>query len=124
MFTGSCVALVTPFKRDRVDYQKLKELVEFQIKGGIAAIVPCGTTGESATLSTEEHEEVIEFVVETVKKRVPVIAGTGSNSTDETISLSRHAQEAGRTGCCWSRLIITSRPKGGFIYILRKWPKR
>ncbi len=59
MFTGSCVALVTPFKRDRVDYEKLKELVEFQIKGGTSAIVPCGTTGESATLSTEEHEEVI-----------------------------------------------------------------
>ncbi len=98
MFTGSCVALVTPFKQDGVDYEKLKELVEFQIKGGIAAIVPCGTTGESATLSTAEHEEVIEFVVEAVKKRVPVIAGTGSNSTDETISLSRHAQEAGADG--------------------------
>ena len=90
MFKGAMVALVTPFsgkggsasggKNLVVDEKKLKEIVEFQIKNGTSAIVPCGTTGESATLSYEEHERVIELVIKTVNKRVPVIAGTGSNN--------------------------------------------
>jgi 4-hydroxy-tetrahydrodipicolinate synthase len=95
MFKGSIVAIVTPFKNNKLDEEKLKELVEFQIKNGASGILPCGTTGESPTLSSEEHERVIEIVIEAVKKRAPVIAGTGSNSTQEAIELSVHAQEAG-----------------------------
>jgi len=103
MFKGSIVAIVTPFSASGgnnlvVDEGKLKELVEFQIKNGISGIVPCGTTGESPTLSTQEHERVIEIVIEVAKKRVPVIAGTGSNSTQEAIELSIHAQRAGADG--------------------------
>jgi 4-hydroxy-tetrahydrodipicolinate synthase len=95
MFTGSCVALITPFKNNEVDKEKLRELVEFHLSNGTDAILPCGTTGESATLSYEEHIEVIRIVVETVKKRIPVIAGTGSNSTRETYELTKHAKEIG-----------------------------
>jgi len=99
MFKGSIVAIVTPFaskgKRFEVDENKLRELIEFQIKHGTSGIVPCGTTGESATLSFEEHERVIEITVDQVEKRVPVIAGTGSNSTEEAIMLTEHAAEAG-----------------------------
>ena len=98
MFSGSYVALVTPFKNNQVDYEKLKELVEFQIANGTAGIVPCGTTGESATLNNEEHERVIETVVKAVNRRVPVIAGTGSNCTDEAINLSRFAEKVGCDG--------------------------
>jgi len=95
MFTGSCVALVTPFKNGKVDYETLKKLVEFHLKNGTSALVPCGTTGESATLSYEEHEEVIRFVVQAVRKKIPVIAGAGSNSTQETIDLSLAAKKDG-----------------------------
>ena len=95
MFKGSMVAMVTPFKNGKVDEKKLKELVEFQIKNKTSGIVPCGTTGESATLSWAEHERVIEVVIETVEKRVPVIAGTGSNSTDEAVMLTRQAAKSG-----------------------------
>ncbi len=95
MFKGSMVAIVTPFKNGRLDEEKLKELVEFHMENKTSAIVPCGTTGESATLSLAEHERVIELVVETAKKRIPVIAGTGSNNTAEAIRLTKHAKEAG-----------------------------
>lgn len=95
MFKGSIVAIVTPFKDDKVDEKRLKELVEFQIKNGTSGIVPCGTTGESATLSFQEHERVIEVVIEQSAGRVPVIAGTGSNSTSEAIMLTKHAAKAG-----------------------------
>src|SRR4030042_2200100 len=95
MFKGSIVAIVTPFKNGKVDEKKLRDLIEFQIKNGSSGIVPCGTTGESATLSFEEHERVIEITIEQVKKRVVVIAGTGSNSTEEAIMLTKHAAEAG-----------------------------
>ncbi|MEJ2068416.1 MAG: dihydrodipicolinate synthase family protein, partial [Deltaproteobacteria bacterium] len=95
MFSGSIVAIVTPFKDGQVDEQAYRELIEFQIENGTNAIVPCGTTGESATLSMNEHNRVIEIAVETVNKRVPVIAGTGGNSTSEAIELSRHAKEIG-----------------------------
>jgi 4-hydroxy-tetrahydrodipicolinate synthase len=95
MFKGSMVALVTPFKNGKIDEKALKELVEFQITNGTAALVPCGTTGESATLSYEEHDKVIELTVEFAAGRVPVIAGTGSNSTEEAIALTKHALKAG-----------------------------
>ena len=98
MFKGSIVAIVTPFNNGRVDYEKLRELVEFQIAGGTDAIVPCGTTGEASTLDYDEHMEVIRTVIDQVKKRVPVIAGTGSNSTAEAIELSQKAKEAGADG--------------------------
>ena len=94
MFKGSMVAIVTPFKNGKVDEKALGDLIEFQISNGTDGIVPCGTTGESATLSYEEHNRVIEFTIESVKRRVPVIAGTGSNSTDEAIMLTRHAKKA------------------------------
>lgn len=95
MFKGSIVAIVTPFKDGKVDEAKLKELVEFQIENGTSAIVPCGTTGESPTLSTAEHERVIEITIKAAKKRVPIIAGTGSNSTEEAVLLTKHAAHAG-----------------------------
>ena len=98
MFEGSIVATVTPFKNDKVDEDKLRELVEFQIENGIDAIVPCGTTGESSTLSYREHDRVIEIVIQQVNKRVPVIAGTGSNSTHEAIEITQHAKELGADG--------------------------
>ena len=95
MFRGSIVAIVTPFKNGEVDEDAFRELIEFQIEGGTAAIVPCGTTGESATLSIEEHNKVVDIAIEAVNKRVPVIAGTGGNSTREAIELTRHAKETG-----------------------------
>lgn len=98
MFKGSIVAIVTPFANGAVDQEKLRELVEFQITNGTDAIVPCGTTGESSTLDYDEHMDVVKIVIEQVNKRVPVIAGTGSNSTAEAIELSRKAKEAGADG--------------------------
>jgi 4-hydroxy-tetrahydrodipicolinate synthase len=95
MFKGSLVALVTPFKNGKVDEKKLRELIDFQIKNGTTGIVPCGTTGESATLSFEEHDRVIEITIEQARKRVPVIAGTGSNSTAEAVMLTKHAASSG-----------------------------
>jgi 4-hydroxy-tetrahydrodipicolinate synthase len=98
MFTGSMVALVTPFRDSQVDWKSLDALVEFHIQNGTHAIVPCGTTGESATLSHEEHDEVISAVIRAVNKRRPVIAGTGSNSTDEAVRLTRKAEASGADG--------------------------
>ncbi len=95
MFSGSFVAIVTPFKDGEVDYATLTKLVEWHIESGTHGIVPCGTTGESPTLSHEEHAKVVEHVVKTVNKRVPVIAGAGSNSTSEAIWLTKHAKECG-----------------------------
>ncbi|MHB8092963.1 MAG: 4-hydroxy-tetrahydrodipicolinate synthase [Syntrophales bacterium] len=95
MFLGAIVAIVTPFKNGKVDEAALRRLVEEQIAGGTDGIAPCGTTGESTTLSHEEHDRVIEIVIDAVKKRVPVIAGTGSNSTAEAIRLTKHAWQAG-----------------------------
>lgn len=98
MFQGSIVAIVTPFRNGLIDEVALRELVEFQVDNGTDGIVPCGSTGESATLTFEEHERVTEIVVETVNRRVPVIAGTGSNSTEEALRLTRHAKKAGADG--------------------------
>ncbi|MDQ5985685.1 MAG: 4-hydroxy-tetrahydrodipicolinate synthase [Syntrophus sp. SKADARSKE-3] len=95
MLKGAIIAIVTPFKNGQVDEEKLRELIEFQIENGTDGIVPCGTTGESPTLSHEEHDRVIEITVEAVRKRVPVIAGTGSNSTAEALRLTKHAYEVG-----------------------------
>lgn len=97
-FQGSIVALVTPFRDGAVDEAKLRELVEFHVRNGTAAIVPCGTTGESPTLSHDEHKRVVEIVIEAVQGRIPVIAGTGSNSTAEAIDLTTHAKKAGAEG--------------------------
>lgn len=98
IFQGSMVALVTPFQGGRVDEPMLRELVEFHINNGTNALVPCGTTGESPTLSHDEHRRVIELTVEAANRRVAVIAGTGSNSTDEAIDLTRFARQAGADG--------------------------
>jgi 4-hydroxy-tetrahydrodipicolinate synthase len=95
MFSGAIVAIVTPFKDGMVDEKAYRELINFVITGGVSGIVPCGTTGESATLSHKEHKHVIDITVDEVGKRVPVIAGTGSNSTTEAIRLTRHAKDAG-----------------------------
>jgi len=95
MFEGASVAIVTPFKNGEVDEESFRKLIEFQIENGTDGIVPCGTTGESATLSHEEHDRIVEIAIDAVKKRVPVIAGAGSNSTREALRLARHAYDAG-----------------------------
>lgn len=98
MFTGSLVALITPFADGEVDYETLRELVNFQIESGTDGLVPTGTTGESPTLSHEEHKQVIKVVVEEAAGRVPVIAGAGSNNTAEALDLTRFSKEVGADG--------------------------
>lgn len=95
LFSGTITALVTPFKDGQIDEPSLKKLIGFQTKNGINGLVPCGTTGESATLTYEEHERVVELTIEYAGERVPIIAGTGSNSTSETIMLTKHAERVG-----------------------------
>jgi len=92
---GAMVALVTPFRDDAIDGPALRQLVEMHVEAGTSALVPCGTTGESATLSHEEHDRVIELTVEAARGRIPVIAGTGSNNTREAIRLTKHAKDVG-----------------------------
>ncbi len=96
-FSGSMVALVTPFTDGKVDFDGLKRLVDWHIEAGTDALVPCGTTGESPALNYEEHDKVIETVINHAAGRVPVMAGTGSNSTAEAIDITKHAQGAGAT---------------------------
>ncbi|MCH8208343.1 MAG: 4-hydroxy-tetrahydrodipicolinate synthase [Nitrospinae bacterium] len=103
MFEGSYAAIVTPMKNGKVDGDGLRDLLEFHIANGTDGIVPCGTTGESATLTHEEHHEVVSIVVELCKGKLPVLAGTGSNSTREAIELTQHAEKAGADGA----LLIT-----------------
>jgi 4-hydroxy-tetrahydrodipicolinate synthase len=98
MFQGAMVAIVTPFKNGQVDENGLRQLIEFQIAEGTKGIIPCGTTGESATLSFQEHERVVAITVEQVNKRIPVIAGTGSNNTAEAVRLTQHAKNVGADG--------------------------
>jgi 4-hydroxy-tetrahydrodipicolinate synthase len=98
IFRGAFVAIVTPFIDGQLDEQGLVDLIEFHIANGTHGIVPCGTTGESATMSHEEHHRVVELTVKTVNGRVPVVAGSGSNSTAEAIDLTRYAKEAGADG--------------------------
>jgi 4-hydroxy-tetrahydrodipicolinate synthase len=97
MFSGSMTALITPLRDGQIDAEAFERLIEFQIAGGTSALVPCGSTGESATLTHAEHAEVVRLAVKCAKGRVPVIAGTGSNSTAEAITLTRAAKEAGAT---------------------------
>ena len=103
MFKGSMIPIVTPFKEGKIDEAGLKNLIEFHVERGSDAIIPCGTTGESATLTHKEHEQLIETCLEAVNGRLPVIAGTGSNSTDEAVKLTSYAQRAGADGA----LLIT-----------------
>ena len=103
MFEGSNVALVTPFKNNKLDVDTYIELIHFHIKNGTNGLVPAGTTGESPTLSHEEHEKVIELCIKEAKGKIPVIAGTGSNSTVEAISLTKHAEKVGADGA----LVVT-----------------
>lgn len=98
MFEGTLTALITPFENGRVDEAALRRMVEIQIEAGIDGLVPCGSTGESATLSHAEHNRVVELTIEAAAGRVPVVAGTGSNSTQEAIELTRHAKSAGAAG--------------------------
>ena len=99
MFSGAMTAMVTPFRQGKLDENRLREQIEFQIKGGIDALVPVGTTGESPTLDWKEHARVLELTVQFAKGRVPVIAGTGANSTAEAIELQEIAKKVGATGC-------------------------
>ena len=94
-FAGSFVALVTPFRNGKIDEAKVRELVEMHVAAGTDGVIPCGTTGESPTLSHEEHRHVTELCIEVAKGRAPVIAGTGSNATDEAVALTKHAKQAG-----------------------------
>lgn len=98
MFEGILTAIATPFRGGNIDEKALRALIERQIEAGVSGLVPCGSTGESATLSHEEHRDVVEITVEAVAKRVAVVAGTGSNSTAEAISLTRHARDVGADG--------------------------
>ncbi len=98
MFSGVYTAIITPFKNDKVDYDAFGALIETQYKNGVAGLVPCGTTGESPTLSYEEHEEVIEFCVKQSKGKMKILAGTGSNSTDEAIHFTQFAKKVGCDG--------------------------
>ena len=103
MFKGSITALITPLKNGKVDEKAFQDFVEWQIDQGSHGLVPCGTTGESPTLTHDEHERVIDLCIETANGRVPVIAGTGSNSTDEAISLTKYSKQAGADGA----LVVT-----------------
>jgi len=97
--TGSMTALITPFANGAVDFDALGRLIDFQLANGTQAVIPCGTTGESPTLSHDEHDQVVEFTVRRVNGKIPVIAGTGSNSTSEALRLTDHAKQAGATAC-------------------------
>ena len=116
MFFGSIPALITPFKNDEVDYSSFHELIEWSFNEGSHGFVPCGTTGESPTLSHEEHKKIIEECIRVVDKRVPVIAGTGSNNTKEAIEFTTHAENSGADGA----LIVTpyyNKPTQEGLYI-------
>lgn len=99
MFSGSFVAMVTPFKDGKLNYDQVAHLIEFHVQNGTSGLVPCGTTGESPTLSHTEHKELVRFVVKETAGRLPVIAGTGSNNTAEAIDLTRAAADAGAQAC-------------------------
>ncbi len=103
MFKGSFVALITPFANGKVDEKRFQDFVDWQIKEGTHGLVPVGTTGESPTLSHDEHRRVVDLCIEAAAGRVPVVAGAGSNSTEEAISLTRHAKQAGATAA----LVVT-----------------
>jgi 4-hydroxy-tetrahydrodipicolinate synthase len=117
MFKGSFVALATPFRNGAVDYSRLDQLIDFHVREGTAGLSPCGTTGESATLTTEEHKEVVAFVVKHAAKRIPVMAGTGSNSTQEAVELTVAAAKAGADACLLiSPYYNRPEPEGMFLH--------
>ena len=120
-FKGVATALVTPMQiaDGAVDERALRALVDFQISNGVNGLVPCGTTGESATLNHAEHHHVMDIVVEQAAGRVPVIVGAGSNSTREAVSLTQHARAIGANAVSRSRRITTSLPKRVSISIIR-----
>ena len=103
MFKGSNVALITPFKDNNLDEENYIKLINFHLENNTNGLVPAGTTGESPTLSHREHEKVIELCINEVKGKIPVIAGTGSNSTEEAVALTKHAEKAGADGA----LVVT-----------------
>lgn len=123
IFEGAGVALVTPFKENgEVNYEKLEEIVEEQIAGGTDSIIVCGTTGEASTMSHEEHLDVVGYVCKVTGKRIPVIAGTGSNCTETAVYLSAEAQRRGPTDSCWYPLTIIRPHRTGLRRILRRLP--
>ena len=124
MFEGAIVAIVTPFKNGKIDESALRELIEFQIKNGTDGIVPCGTTGESSTLSHKEHDRVIEITIDAVKKRVPVIAGTGSIVPMRPFDLRSTLIRRVRTVRSWSARITIGHPRKGSIFISRRSPRQ
>ncbi len=113
MFKGSMPALVTPFKNGTVDFDTLKRLVDWHVDQGSHGLVPVGTTGESPTLSHTEHEEVVTFVVKAAAGRIPVIAGAGSNNTDEAIRFLQHAEKAGARGGSRGDALLQQADAGG-----------
>lgn len=120
MFTGSMVALATPFKNGAIDEQGISELVEFHIDKGTDGICPCGCTGEAATLSHDEQIRVVEIVVEAVAGRAKVVAGTGSNSTEEAVTLTRRAKEVGADGALMITPYYNKPTQGGLILHYKK----
>ncbi len=115
MFEGLFTALVTPFKNDKIDYESLEKIIEMQIKNGVDGLIPMGTTGESPTVSYEEHKEIIKRVVRIVKGRVKVVAGTGSNSTREAMYLSKAAEEFGVDGVLLVNPYYNKPPQRGLV---------
>ena len=119
MFKGSNVALITPFKNNSLDEEAYIKLIHFHMDNGTSGLVPAGTTGESPTLSHEEHQRVIDLCIKESNGKIPVIAGTGSNSTEEAISLTTHAEKAGANGALVVTRIITNQLKKVFINIIK-----
>ncbi len=115
LFTGCGTAIATPFTEDGINYEEFKKLIEFQIEGHADAIIVCGTTGESATMSLEEKKECIKFAVDTVNKRIPVIAGTGGNNTASAISMSKYAESVGADGLLVVTPYYNKTTQGGLV---------
>lgn len=125
MFKGSFVALITPMRRDgTIDEKAYQDFVAWQISEGTHGLVPVGTTGESPTLSHDEHKRVVELCIDVAKGKVPVMAGTGSNSTEEAIDLTRHAKKAGADGALVVTPTTTVRPRRGSTSTSRRSPRR
>ena len=119
MFKGSNVAIVTPFKNNKLDEEAYLKLINFHLENGTNGLVPAGTTGESPTLSHDEHEKVIEICIKESNGKIPVIAGTGSNSTEEAIALTKHAEKAGADGVLVHHITISLLRKV-YINIIKK----
>ena len=120
MLKGSIVALITPFKDDNLDENTYRKLINYHLKNGTNGIVPGGTTGESPTLSHNEHKKIIEIAVKECKGKIPIVAGTGSNSTDEAVSLSKFAEKSGSDALLVVTPIITNQLKKDCINIIKK----